>query len=72
MAKKNELDAAEKIRLTEEQQLQQVLGPPPGWMLRWGITVVVFAVLIGIGISIIVQYHDAIPASVTLPVALRP
>ncbi len=54
------------IRLNENRDLQQILGAPPGWILRWGLTVVFVAVAMLIGVSWLIKYPDIIPARVVL------
>lgn len=56
----------EAIRLNDEEEVQQLLGNPPGWMLRWGITLV-FVAFIGLVIfSNFFRYPDRVAATVTL------
>ena len=54
------------IRLNEQNQVQAILGRPPGWILQWGITFVALAVLSLVGVSWIVRYPDIIEAKVKL------
>ena len=55
-----------EIRLNEQSQIQAILGRPPGWILRWGITFVAFCVLALLAVSWIVRYPDIIEAKVKL------
>ncbi len=67
MEKQNQLlKDPDAIRLNENRDLQQILGAPPGWILKWGITVVFLAVAMLIGISWLIKYPDIIPARVVL------
>ncbi|NRB52622.1 MAG: HlyD family efflux transporter periplasmic adaptor subunit [Saprospiraceae bacterium] len=56
----------EAIRLNEEEEVQQLLGNPPGWMLRWGITMVFIAFVILVIFSNFFRYPDRVSAPVTL------
>lgn len=60
------LNDPEAIRLNENRDLQQLLGAPPGWILRWGIVVVFIGIIILLGISWLIKYPDMIPARVIL------
>ena len=54
------------IKIKEDQDIQQILGRPPGWILHWGITLVFFAVTILLIVSYIVKFPDIIPARIVL------
>ncbi|NET33572.1 MAG: HlyD family efflux transporter periplasmic adaptor subunit [Cyanothece sp. SIO1E1] len=56
----------EAIRLNEEEEVQQLLGNPPGWMLRWGITLVFIAFVILVVFSNFFRYPDRVSAPITL------
>ena len=60
MAKKQE-----DIELRGED-LQEVLGSIPSWILRWGITLVAVIVIILLGGSAIFKYPEVITSEVTL------
>src|SRR5262249_55132589 len=51
------------------EHVQEVLGVPPRWLVRWGSTVVFAIVVALVELSWILQYPDVIPASlfVTTP-----
>ena len=66
MAKSSDSETAKQIRLTEENQLQEVLGPPPSWMLRWGISLVAILLIFGFLLSIWIKYPDVIPANIQI------
>ncbi len=54
-----------KIELRSEE-FQEVLGAVPPWILRWGITVLAFVVIILLIGSAILKYPDVIPAQIVL------
>ncbi len=54
------------IRLNENRELQQILGAPPGWILKWGITMIFVGIVILLGVSWLIKYPDIIPARVVL------
>ncbi|MEZ5040276.1 MAG: HlyD family efflux transporter periplasmic adaptor subunit [Saprospiraceae bacterium] len=62
----NLIQNPEAIRLNEEEEVQQLLGNPPGWMLRWGITLVLIAFIGLIVMSHFFRYPDRITANVVL------
>ena len=55
----------EHIELRSEE-FQEVLGSVPHWILRWGITVLAFVVVILLTGSAIIKYPDVISARIVL------
>ncbi|MCO6491338.1 MAG: HlyD family efflux transporter periplasmic adaptor subunit [Phaeodactylibacter sp.] len=67
MPEKNPYPNPEEIRLnTERDNLQNMLGHPPGWSLRWGITAVLVAAALFLGLAWLVKYPDVIVARVVI------
>lgn len=66
------IEKAEEIRLNDNQELLQILGKPPGWFLRWGITVVFFSVVMLMTAAWVVKFPDVIPAEVVLTTEYPP
>ena len=66
MPQENLINNPEDIKINEDQDIQQILGRPPGWILHWGITLVFFAVAMLLLVSWIVKFPDIIPAQVVL------
>jgi multidrug resistance efflux pump len=56
---------SEKIELFSED-VQEILGQPPKWIVRWGITVVISILAIILSGSFIFKYPDVISGSVTI------
>ena len=54
------------IQINEQQEIQQIMGEPPGWIVRWGISLVFIAVTTLILVAYLVKYPDVIPAEITL------
>lgn len=54
------IENAKDIRLNDQDEVQQLLGQPPGWMLRWGIPFVGAGALVLLLISAWVQYPDIV------------
>ncbi|MEL6864563.1 MAG: hypothetical protein AAFP19_09095, partial [Bacteroidota bacterium] len=54
------------LQLNTTDEIQDILGHPPGWMLRWGISLVMLVVLIGLVIAWLIKYPDIIEAPVRL------
>ncbi|MBV6655869.1 MAG: hypothetical protein KI786_19005, partial [Mameliella sp.] len=44
--------------------VQEILGRPPGWAMRWGITAVFLAVLLMLGCTWLIRYPDWVMAEV--------
>ena len=65
MNEENKITAAEQIELRSES-VQEILGRPPQWVIRWGITVV-FLVIIGLFIgSYFFKYPEVISAPIVV------
>ena len=60
-----------KIELRSEE-FQEVLGSIPHWILRWGITVLAFVVILLLIGSAIIKYPDVIPARIVLTGSVPP
>lgn len=54
------------IDLNETQDIQQILGDPPGWILRWGISLVFIVVAVLMLLSYLVKYPDIVVAPMEL------
>lgn len=55
----------DKIELRTEE-VQEILGTPPHWLVRWGIFLIVVSVLCLLGVSWFVQYPDIVQAPITI------
>lgn len=58
-------NTAEKIELTEENQIDELLGSPPRWMTTLGYGTFIALLIIGILLTFI-EYADTIPAPVQI------
>lgn len=56
---------AEKIELRSEE-MRDILGYVPHWIVRWGASVILSVLLLLILIAYLVKYPDVIPARITL------
>ncbi|MBI5916426.1 MAG: HlyD family efflux transporter periplasmic adaptor subunit [Bacteroidetes bacterium] len=54
------------IRLNERNDLEALIGSPPGWSLRWGLTVLLLAVVGLLVIGWWVRYPDVVEARAVL------
>ncbi len=54
------------IKLNKPTQMEAIIGHPPGWTLRWGITVLFISMLLLIGIGWLVSYPDLVEANTVL------
>ncbi len=67
MEEKQMLEETVPMMLNDEREdIQRVLGYPPGWALRWGITSVFIAVLAFILMAWFIKYPDVITAKVVV------
>lgn len=55
-----------EIRLNNQNEIDQILGNPPGWILRWGLSLLFVATMIFGILAWWIKYPDVIPASVNL------
>ncbi len=62
----------EDIRLQANQELQEALGKPPGWLQRWGISLIALFVILLLSLSWIIRYPDEIQATIELVTANPP
>ncbi len=60
------------LQLNDREQIQYLLGNPPSWMMRYGISMVFFCVGLLVALSYFVQYPDVIEAKITLTTANPP
>ena len=54
------------IHLRDQDDIQEILGHPPGWLLYWGISLVLLGVLVLGIVAWMVKYPDTIEARVML------
>ena len=54
------------IQLNEQQEIQQIMGDPPAWIVRWGISLVTIGVTLLLLAAWYVKYPDVIEAPVQL------
>lgn len=55
----------DKIELRSEE-VQEIMGTPPAWIVRWGITIILLVVLVLLAGSFFYKYPDLIDARVTI------
>lgn len=56
----------EDIELNDQENIQSILGNPPGWILNWGITLIFFSIAILLGISYFIKYPDKMDVKVKI------
>ncbi|MCC6724237.1 MAG: HlyD family efflux transporter periplasmic adaptor subunit [Saprospiraceae bacterium] len=54
------------IKLNERQDIEALIGSPPGWTLRWGLTAMLAVLLLLLGIAQMVSYPDVVEARAML------
>ena len=52
----------EKIRLNANDEIQQILGNPPGWLLQWGISLIFLSVMVFLALAWLIKYPDIVSA----------
>ncbi|MBK8563574.1 MAG: HlyD family efflux transporter periplasmic adaptor subunit [Saprospiraceae bacterium] len=50
------------IRLNERYDIEALIGSPPGWTLRWGLTAMLAVLVLLLGIAHFVSYPDVVEA----------
>ena len=58
--------AANEIRLRDDYDLLQIMGHPPGWLLHWGMVLILVVTAGLLALSWIMKYPDVIPARIIL------
>lgn len=54
------------IRLNEGDELEAIIGNPPGWTLRWGLTLLLLSVVLLLLLSWLIQYPDIVQTRTVL------
>ncbi|NAS12999.1 HlyD family secretion protein [Poritiphilus flavus] len=67
-AKKKKIDYLNE----SSDQVKEILGRAPNWMIRWGITVVFLIVFLLIAMSAIIRYDDIILARINITTRIPP
>jgi multidrug efflux pump subunit AcrA (membrane-fusion protein) len=62
----------EKMMEVRSEDISEILGTPPGWLVRWGTTVVLLAFSLLIIASWVIRYPDVITARVEFTTAVPP
>lgn len=62
----------DQISLQEEENVESLLGNPPGWMLRWGISLVLLLIVLLLLIGNLVRYPDIIAAPAVIQASSPP
>ncbi len=68
----SEVTLEEHVRVQTQEQVQEILGNPPGWMLRWGIFLISIVVVFGICLAWWIKFPDIIEAPVVLTAIAPP
>lgn len=61
----------EEVQLRSED-IEEILGTPPGWLIRWGTTVLIGCIGIMLFAGWMIQYPDVITAKITISTAMPP
>jgi multidrug efflux pump subunit AcrA (membrane-fusion protein) len=58
--------------IIHQDELQEMLGHPPGWILHVGISLIGFAILIALVLSWLIRYPDELSAKMTIVQTIPP
>ncbi len=56
----------EEIFLRDDDEVQFILGKPPGWMLRWGISATLAGAILAAWAAWVIRYPDVVSAPVSI------
>ncbi len=65
------MEEREYIELRSEE-VQEILGTPPGWLVRWGTLVVFICITALLSVAAIISYPDVIEAKVLITTTVPP
>ncbi|MCB0532503.1 MAG: HlyD family efflux transporter periplasmic adaptor subunit [Lewinellaceae bacterium] len=65
------MEEREYIELRSEE-VQEILGTPPGWLVRWGTLVVFLCITALLSVAAIISYPDVIEAKVLITTTVPP
>ena len=51
------------------EEVQEIISRPPGWLIRWGITLIFILLSLLIGLSFLIRYPDFVEAKVLITTA---
>lgn len=57
---------AADLRLTPPEDMQDMLGAPPGWLLRSGSGIVLMALALGLALCWMIRYPDKLEATAVI------
>lgn len=66
MPEKRLISDPNKINLNDRESIQDILGNTPGWLLKWGISVVLFAIVIFLFLAWLIKYPDTLDAPLVI------
>lgn len=66
MAAKDKNSESDRILFEEREEIQQILGRPPGWILHWGVTIVFSVAVVFFLAGRLIRYPDVVEAKVVL------
>lgn len=65
------MEEREYVELRSED-VQEILGTPPGWLVRWGTMIVFTCIAALLGVAALISYPDVIEAKVVITTATPP
>jgi len=60
------IQEATNISLNEENEIDQILGHPPNWLLRWGLSLLFVVAIIFTFLAWLIKYPDIISTEVQI------
>ncbi len=65
------MEEREYIELRSEE-VQEILGTPPAWLVRWGSLVIFFCLAVMLAVSALVRYPDVVSGRIEITTAVPP
>ncbi|MDX2136367.1 MAG: HlyD family efflux transporter periplasmic adaptor subunit [Saprospiraceae bacterium] len=65
------MEVREYIELRSEE-VQEILGTPPSWLVRWGSLVIFFCLAVMLAVSALVRYPDVVSGRIEITTAVPP
>lgn len=65
------MEEREYVELRSEE-VQEILGTPPGWLVRWGTLIVFVCIAALLGVAALISYPDVIKAKIVITTATPP
>lgn len=72
MPQYTQIESRQQIQVNQQEDIQEMLGNPPGWILHSGISIVFLVVEVALIMSWLIKYPDKMEASVIIRTEFAP